>query len=155
MGRSVINETENKQTVILNDSPEGVEGGYFDSLMVWHEFGEGGGDSQFVHVTITVNKRASITLDNVLQDGDGHLVTEYPSAFNPDAKWWSIGSYETPPQQPPFQVEALAMKYLGLYTIDASTLESYEGTVKHVLLDGDIIFYADADEQTLELTFKQ
>lgn len=37
MGRTVINETENKQTVILNDSPEGVEGGYFDSLMEWHE----------------------------------------------------------------------------------------------------------------------
>lgn len=42
MGRIVINETENKQTVILNDSPEGVEGGYFDSLMEWHDFGGGG-----------------------------------------------------------------------------------------------------------------
>lgn len=39
MGRTVINETENKQTIILNDSPEGVEGGYFDSLMKWHELG--------------------------------------------------------------------------------------------------------------------
>lgn len=42
MGRTVINETENKQTVILNDSPEGIEGGYFDEDMVWHEFGGGG-----------------------------------------------------------------------------------------------------------------
>lgn len=37
MGRIVINETENKQTVILNDSPEGVEGGFFDADMGWHE----------------------------------------------------------------------------------------------------------------------
>lgn len=37
MGRTVINETENKQTVILNDSAEGVSGGYFDSLMEWHD----------------------------------------------------------------------------------------------------------------------
>lgn len=41
MGRIVINETENKQTVILNDSPEGIEGGYFDSQMNWHEMGGG------------------------------------------------------------------------------------------------------------------
>lgn len=39
MGRTVINETENKQTVILNDSPEGVEGGYFDADMEWHNIG--------------------------------------------------------------------------------------------------------------------
>lgn len=37
MGRTVINQTENKQTVILNDSPAGIEGGYFDDAMVWHE----------------------------------------------------------------------------------------------------------------------
>lgn len=42
MGRIVINETENKQTVILNDSPAGIEGGYFDAQMNWHEMG---GDS--------------------------------------------------------------------------------------------------------------
>lgn len=36
MGRTVINETENKQTVILNDSPEGISGGYFDSQMNWN-----------------------------------------------------------------------------------------------------------------------
>lgn len=42
MGRIVINETENKQTLILNDTPEGVYGGYFDSTMNWHDF-EGGG----------------------------------------------------------------------------------------------------------------
>lgn len=41
MGRIVINETENKQTVILNDSPEGVSGGYFDSKMNWHDMGSG------------------------------------------------------------------------------------------------------------------
>lgn len=40
MGRTVINQTENKQTVILNDSPEGIEGGYFDADMVWHEIGQ-------------------------------------------------------------------------------------------------------------------
>lgn len=45
MGRIVINETENKQTVILNDSPAGVEGGYFDATMNWHEMGSGGGGS--------------------------------------------------------------------------------------------------------------
>lgn len=39
MGRIVINQTENKQTVILNDSPEGVEGGYFDADMIWHDLG--------------------------------------------------------------------------------------------------------------------
>lgn len=39
MGRTVINQTENKQTVILNDSPEGIEGGYFDAEMGWHELG--------------------------------------------------------------------------------------------------------------------
>lgn len=44
MGRIVINETENKQTVILNDSPAGVEGGYFDAQMIWHDMGSGGGD---------------------------------------------------------------------------------------------------------------
>lgn len=43
MGRIVINETENKQTVILNDSPEGVEGGYFDEAMEWHELRGGSG----------------------------------------------------------------------------------------------------------------
>lgn len=36
MGRTVINQTENKQTIILNDSPEGIEGGYFDAEMGWH-----------------------------------------------------------------------------------------------------------------------
>jgi hypothetical protein len=41
MGRIVINETENKQTVILNDSPTGVDGGYFDAQMEWHSLGEG------------------------------------------------------------------------------------------------------------------
>lgn len=40
MGRTVINETENKQTVILNDSAEGVSGGYFDKDMIWKELGE-------------------------------------------------------------------------------------------------------------------
>lgn len=39
MGRTVINQTENKQTIILNDSPEGVTGGYFDQDMVWTEIG--------------------------------------------------------------------------------------------------------------------
>ena len=43
MGRIVINETENKQTVILNDTPEGVEGGYFDDEMLWHELEEESG----------------------------------------------------------------------------------------------------------------
>lgn len=41
MGRTVINQTENKQTIILNDSPEGVTGGYFDADMVWHDVGSG------------------------------------------------------------------------------------------------------------------
>lgn len=55
MGRTVINETENKQTVILNDSPEGVEGGYFDSMMEWHELGRGGGETSIQPIlTITV-----------------------------------------------------------------------------------------------------
>lgn len=35
MGRIVINQTENKQTIILNDSPEGIEGGFFDKDMNW------------------------------------------------------------------------------------------------------------------------
>lgn len=43
MGRTVIKETENKQTIILNDSPEGIEGGYFDADMAWHELGGGNG----------------------------------------------------------------------------------------------------------------
>ena len=42
MGRTVISETENKQTIILNDSPEGIEGGYFDSEMGWHVLGTAG-----------------------------------------------------------------------------------------------------------------
>lgn len=44
MGRIVINETENKQTVILNDTPEGVSGGYFDATMNWHEMGSDAND---------------------------------------------------------------------------------------------------------------
>ncbi len=40
MGRTVINETENKQTVILNDSADNISGGYFDADMVWHELSE-------------------------------------------------------------------------------------------------------------------
>ena len=36
MGRTIINETENKQTVILNDSAESVSGGFFDADMEWH-----------------------------------------------------------------------------------------------------------------------
>lgn len=39
MGRIVINETENKQTVILNDSPEEITGGYFDKDMIWTDLG--------------------------------------------------------------------------------------------------------------------
>lgn len=56
MGRTVINETENKQTIILNDSPEGVEGGYFDSLMEWHTLEEAGA-SPAVYVGKTVKVR--------------------------------------------------------------------------------------------------
>lgn len=36
MGRTVINETENKQTIILDDSAEGISGGFFDANMAWH-----------------------------------------------------------------------------------------------------------------------
>ena len=50
MGRTVINETENKQTVILNDSPEGISGGFFDANMVWHALG-GSGDTYPVEIT--------------------------------------------------------------------------------------------------------
>lgn len=73
MGRTVINETENKQTVILNDSPEGVEGGYFDSEEVWHEFGSGGRTEdllQTLEVTNNTNYNISFysnkisTIDN-------------------------------------------------------------------------------------------
>lgn len=148
MGRTVINETENKQTIILNDSPEGVEGGYFDEEMVWHEFG---GESQFVHVTINVDGNIAFTLDNVLWDSDG-LADEYPSAFDPDAGFF-VGS-DTILQERPYQVEALAMKYIPFYSIDSSSIVSYEGTVKHVLLDGDMIFYADEDGQTLTITLQ-
>lgn len=62
MGRIVINETENKQTVVLNDSPEGVNGGYFDSKMNWHEMGSGEGyliydvtDQLVLHGTLSNN----------------------------------------------------------------------------------------------------
>lgn len=48
MGRIVINETENKQTVILNDRASGVSGGYFDNGMNWHEFG--GADMPIIKV---------------------------------------------------------------------------------------------------------
>lgn len=37
MGRIVINKTENGQTLILNDTAQEVSGGYFDSVMVWHD----------------------------------------------------------------------------------------------------------------------
>ena len=48
MGRTVINQTENKQTIILNDSPEGVEGGYFDATMDWHELSSAGTVDHFL-----------------------------------------------------------------------------------------------------------
>lgn len=42
MGRTVISKTENKQTIILNDSAESVSGGFFDADMEWHKLGEPG-----------------------------------------------------------------------------------------------------------------
>ena len=64
MGRIVINETENKQTVILNDSPAGVEGGYFDSQMVWHEMG-GGSDTPEIPEPF-MNRRSLIKSDGLV-----------------------------------------------------------------------------------------
>lgn len=61
MGRTVINETENKQTVILNDSPEGVEGGYFDSLMEWHELSGEAPETPAVYVGKTFKVREDWT----------------------------------------------------------------------------------------------
>lgn len=58
MGRIVINETENKQTVILNDSPEGVEGGYFDEAMEWHEL-RGGTSGEWTSDGIAQNLEPS------------------------------------------------------------------------------------------------
>lgn len=62
MGRIVINETENKQTVILNDSPAGVEGGYFDAQMVWHDMGGGGGETPAIPEPF-VNRRSISKVD--------------------------------------------------------------------------------------------
>lgn len=76
MGRTVINETENKQTVILNDSPEGVEGGYFDDEMVWHELG--GGDEPQALVTterdLVVYNALNINQKAVSIDDDVNLL---------------------------------------------------------------------------------
>lgn len=60
MGRTVINETENKQTVILNDSPAGVEGGYYNALMEWHELKDTSG-SEAVYVGKTLKIRSDWT----------------------------------------------------------------------------------------------
>lgn len=60
MGRTVINETENKQTIILNDSPEGIEGGYYDAQMSWHTLEEAG-DSPAVYVGKTFKVREDWT----------------------------------------------------------------------------------------------
>jgi len=49
MGRTVINETENKQTVILNDSPEGVKGGYFDQDMNWNVLGKSSIPADYIY----------------------------------------------------------------------------------------------------------
>lgn len=49
MGRTVINETENKQTIILNDSPEGIEGGYFDQDMNWNKLGKSSVPENFIY----------------------------------------------------------------------------------------------------------
>lgn len=66
MGRIVINETENKQTVILNDRASGVTGGYFDSGMNWHEFG-GGGDFPLLKMKAGKGFSGSEIVDNELR----------------------------------------------------------------------------------------
>ena len=77
MGRTVINETENKQTIILNDSTEGVEGGYFDSEEVWHEFGGGGGETPSIQPTLTITVVNNISSDyDVTPNDDAFLKVE-------------------------------------------------------------------------------
>lgn len=39
MGVIVINQTDAKQSIVLESTPEGVTGGYYDADGVWHEFG--------------------------------------------------------------------------------------------------------------------
>lgn len=81
MGRTVISQTANKQTVILNDSPEGVEGGYFDEEMVWHEFVVGNTFvNPEVHITAirgeNVDSSIEIPITSGLLNYDGYLVHE-------------------------------------------------------------------------------
>ena len=80
MGRIVINETENKQTIILNDSQEGVEGGYYDSQEQWHEFGKS--DKTFAnpeaHITAIRGENVDSSIEIGIIDGlyyieDGYL----------------------------------------------------------------------------------
>lgn len=112
MGRIVINETENKQTVILNDSPAGVEGGYFDSLMDWHEFGGGGGiENPLINVKISVSETSyyqggfPILSDGKvlygeldIQPGNSETITDWITYYSPDDELYFIElSSDLPP----------------------------------------------------------
>lgn len=75
MGRIVINRTENDQTVILNDTPEGVSGGYFDRDMVWNELGGGEEKPLYSLIDGEFTFTSSHWIDFVISVSDSKRVT--------------------------------------------------------------------------------
>lgn len=72
MGRTVINETENKQTVILNDSAEGIEGGYFDANMEWHNIGAD--EQTFIDAFLSGTFPSEVVESDITTLGDSTII---------------------------------------------------------------------------------
>lgn len=140
MGRIVINKTENGQTVILNDTAQEVNGGYFDKEMEWHEFGDSG--SEFINVTVSVTEtstHSNIQLLNVLKVA--------PDGFQ------SCGDALIHPGKT-LNIKVLKNSFVtDLYETETSWLKLVSGTGKTFVIEGNTFLYFDEDGQTAVLDY--
>lgn len=138
-------------TIKLQSTTDEVTGGYFDSEEVWHEFGGGGGSSEFVRVTIKLidaNVR-ELAVNNTLYDVDTEEpVSAYPESFNLNI---STGQYTLNSEKP--EATMLVPKNIVFGGTQKEYVSNVEGTVKMELVDNEYLFYADEDSQTLTITF--
>ena len=153
MGRSVINKTENKQTVILNDSPEGVEGGYFDSEEVWHEFATGNTFiNPEVHVTAIRGENVDsaieipITPGLIVEDGYINSTMLYLAQYDNEDE---LNFYAADSEQPNlFYLQSLSEGYVFTFVVS--------DTVNCSLQSEDVIIVDDISKPcSLTITYTE
>ena len=139
-------------TIKLESTPEEVTGGYFDSQEVWHEFGEESSESsEFVHVTIKViGDVLDFEIRNILFNTETtEPYSAYPETFDLNA---TLGDMFLSTENS--ETTVLVPKNIPFSGIGESVVETIEGTAKYDLDEDYYIFYADGDNQTLTITFK-